>query len=566
MIYEKEKRLLDKLRLILATSNFKGAQCLFNLKKKQMLNKKTTGTSNLMLKKEASFLAPITINSGGIGNSSSNSSRSSAKLNRSNNSSGTTSPSSSSISPASSNNLCNLNNNHNNNNNNNVIGPVISHINESINNNSKPKKNIRLVNRELTTVTPPYAVQFCDLNERLFACLLSNFSCKLVENFLIKNSHTNALTSTGFIRKKKSDKSFQFINIFKNENQVNNNSSVDSSNNTKILNSKQNHLISNALNLNIEKLTFKLCLKLDKWPQSYDQSFFNRKRINLQWPSKSVLQNIYLNDCLITYWEPFIENNDNFFENINGEIDEDDDYYYSQSNEEALNISNKYYMSSAKWQICTLAAETTLFRSLNKQQIFEFYYLYLIFMNMSASLTDETKTKLKKTTFNEFDKLKAKITTSSFNKQSLKANKFYMYQIINERIFLHHYFRFLELEESESSTASSIDSNQKQQKTNFNLNLLNLINLLKKFNNYLKFVLEKYKNFNKPNYFDLSKTILSCTELKCLFENTFNVELFDLYDNLNNDMSIALNEFDILLCKNLLSKFTLTSVGFAKTV
>jgi hypothetical protein len=126
-------------------------------------------------------------------------------------------------------------------------------------------------NSLLATVAPAYSVQFSDLNERLFACLLSNFSCQLVENFLVKNSTSRSLASTGFIRKKKSDKSFQFFNIVKNET-------------TSPVSSPMRHDLnkpvkSNLLNLNVEKVSFKLCLKLDKWPLSYQQGFFNRKRI-----------------------------------------------------------------------------------------------------------------------------------------------------------------------------------------------------------------------------------------------------------------------------------------------
>jgi hypothetical protein len=194
--YLTDKELLEQLRMVLSTSNFKGAQSLYNIKRKQMMNKKT-GTA------VGRLLSPISINS-----------RSSNKMNRSASSSGTTSPSMSSISPSSSN--CMSNNN------------------------------------TLVDVTSPNEadlIQFADLNERLFACLLSNFSCQLVEAFL-KNCN-QSLSSSGFIRKKKNDKSFQFIRITKSDDR----------------------------DLKIEKSSFKLCLKLDKWPESFQQGFFNRKRI-----------------------------------------------------------------------------------------------------------------------------------------------------------------------------------------------------------------------------------------------------------------------------------------------
>jgi hypothetical protein len=66
-----------------------------------------------------------------------------------------------------------------------------------------------------------YRLTFADLNERLFACLLSNFSCKLVENFLTSKAGNNKhLLQTGFIRKQKLDNAFSFVSIANERNEA----------------------------------------------------------------------------------------------------------------------------------------------------------------------------------------------------------------------------------------------------------------------------------------------------------------------------------------------------------
>lgn len=245
-----DQHLLEQLRLILTSSNFKGAQCLFNIKKKQNMNKKNVAAMNSLLKKDVNnFLTPISINNCATP----------LKRNQSNNSSGTTSPSSSSISPASSNRVSN---------NNTLIESTPQNGNRALSpfsflHNTTSNSQNYLIQPVSNSA---YSIQFCDINERLFSCFLSNFSCQLVDDFLKNSSQT--LTSTGFIRKKKSDKSFQFVNIVKNEE-----SSCD-------LDRSVNSTSKNRLlDLVVDKSSFKLCLKLDKWPNSYQQSFFNRKRI-----------------------------------------------------------------------------------------------------------------------------------------------------------------------------------------------------------------------------------------------------------------------------------------------
>lgn len=509
-----DKNLLEQLRIILNTSNFKGAQSLYNIKKKQTLNRKNIATPSILTKKNVnSLLSPISINS--------NCGVTPQKRNPSNNSSGTTSPSSSSISPASSNRLSN---------NNTLMDSTPNGRTEHL-----PYSFMQCndsTNQFLIQPVAPSAnaIQFFDINERLFACLLSNFSCQLVENFL-KNSNNN-LTSTGFIRKKKTDKSFQYIEIHKNENHNIASNEFERNN--------ISHSKNRPLNLIIEKSNFKLCLKCDKWPKAYQQGFFNRKRINKLWPTKNILEDIYFNQCLITYFEP-TEHDHEIMYDSEFQNQEDSTLY----DEEKLNASNRIYSSSAKWQLNTSYAESTLFKSLSKQNTFRFYYLYLVFMNLNVQLSSETKTQLKKTS-----------NSSSSPRKMAQNSRFYLFNFINEKIFMHHYFRFLEIEE-ESTFENELENS-------FDATLLNLINLLKKFNNYLKFVLEKYKCLNQPNYFDLNKSILSINELKFLFGANFGIEFRMLFDLMNRDIGKALNDFNIILNNNLINKLHPNSNGLVK--
>lgn len=180
------------------TANFRGAQCLLNIKNKQILSRKTT--SNLMRlasvattpQPDKTELAGITVSiNGGVG---SNCSSLSSSVSPSSASS-TASSSSSRLKPRK---LQKYNS---------YSHPVNNAVGE-------PK-------------TQSYLLTYSDLNERLFSCLLSNFSCKLVENFLRTNACLKAkesnsesgmapeslLLSTGFIRKQKFDKSFSFVNV-----------------------------------------------------------------------------------------------------------------------------------------------------------------------------------------------------------------------------------------------------------------------------------------------------------------------------------------------------------------
>ena len=125
---------------------------------------------------------------------------------------------------------------------------------------------------------------------------------------------------------------------------------------------------------------------------------------------------MYSNQCLISYHEP---------------VDFDQDFSLD-SDEQKLALNNKLYASSARWQINTSKAEATLFESLSKHNVFQFYYFYIVFMNIKVELSNETKMKLKKLRSSCSPIISNKITQNS---------QLYLFNFINERILLHHYFR-----------------------------------------------------------------------------------------------------------------------------
>jgi hypothetical protein len=245
--FQKQKRALELYRQrIMSTPNFRGAKCLLNIKNKQILNKKTNGTSNLLklasvvpisngIKNNpvatdsgAPNVLPITvsINTNGIGSNCSSLS--------------------SSISPSASSTSSSTNS---------IKGPSrlkprkIQKFNSYTNGTATQTSD---ENTSSSSSYQSYLITYSDLNERLFSCLLSNFSCRLVDNFLktssiLKTKDLNEslnttssngeqgvaneqfLLKTGFIRKQKLDKSFSFINILneRTTNIANNNLSLD---------------------------------------------------------------------------------------------------------------------------------------------------------------------------------------------------------------------------------------------------------------------------------------------------------------------------------------------------
>ena len=396
--------------LILNDSNYKAAKCLLNIKNKQILNRKTTTTTNLLVKN-----SPIK----------------------------STSLGSSSLSPPSS--------------------------TSSLSNN-KPDllKSTSSNGSGSSCSTNSYNISYSDLNEKLFSCLLSNFSCKLVDTFLNSQANLHQLQNTGFIRKQKLDKSFTFINISNEPSSVTiNNSNQISSPNKKI---NKHHLF----NFNIDSNTIKFYVKLNKWPQSYTKEFFKRKRLNQKWPSKNLLDYLEKNTCLITT---------------------------CNSSEEDI------------WQLDVSLAETILFKSMNHTQSFLFYLFYLIFENLQINL-----------------------------QENLKLNLFHF---INQKMFMHHFYRFCELNHFDLT-----DSDLTIQKS-----VLQLFDLIKKFTQYLKFVFEKYKTFNKPNYFDLNKSILNKNDYDLhLLAKINNVDINVVDDQMESGILNALKQFENVLDSKLIFK------------
>lgn len=167
-------------------------------------------------------------------------------------------------------------------------------------------------------------IHFADLNEKLFLCFLSNFSCKLVENFLYITNNLNQsqlnLNSAGFIRKHKIDHSFSYVT---------NESEFKFSN-------------------------FKLYLKLSKWPNNYD--FLTRIKFI---KCKYLIEYIKNNTCLIT----------------NKTNKDELDMSYDESNSE-------------KWTIDTRLAETVIFKALSSYQTFIYYYLFIVLNNLKCIIED----------------------------------------------------------------------------------------------------------------------------------------------------------------------------------
>lgn len=180
-----------------------------------------------------------------------------------------------------------------------------------------------ILNTSANTHSDSLHINFSDLNDKLFLCFLSNFSCKLVENFLanttVNTTPNTSLISTnsGFIRKHKFDKSFSYVNLV-NENDA-------------------------------KMSNFKLCLKLDKWPSGYDFS----KRIKIL-NSDRTLSYLISNTCLIT-------------------LNYDDLETSFEDEEEDL-----------KWTVDTRLAETVIFKSMTKFRLFLFYFLHFVLNNLNS--------------------------------------------------------------------------------------------------------------------------------------------------------------------------------------
>lgn len=255
-------------------------------------------------------------------------------------------------------------------------------------------------------------IHFSHLNDKLFLCFLSNFSCKLVENFLHTTNNLNQsqlnLNSAGFIRKHKIDNSFSYVT---------NETDFKSSN-------------------------FKLYLKLGQWPTSYD--FRSRLKFIKR---QALLEYISKNTCLIT----------------------------NKSNKDELDMSYDEF-GAEKWTIDTALAETVIFKSFSKHQMFIYYYFFNVLNNLKTIIEDR-------------------------HGMGIQRDETF----IGNRVLLHHYLRF-------------IDSKS-------DLGKLDPVRLLLNFCTFLRASIQTYNSLNRPNFFDLKQEILD--------ENGIDAKLEEFADLLN---------------------------------
>ena len=274
-----------------------------------------------------------------------------------------------------------------------------------------------------------------------------------------------------------------------------------------------------TLNLNIDTNTIKLCLKLNKWPQLYKREYFQRKRLNPKWPSKKLLNYIELNTCLITYSTPRASFTTEF-----------------SLMEENMLASNELYVKSIAWQLDTRLAEAVLFKSLNQLQSFVFYFFFLIFNNLAIDPSNAVHHLVHK-----FPSGDAKHLI-----HTLRTTKIHLFNFVSRRMFVHHFFRFFELNKFNWDAASEKEHAANKSLIG-NLTLHFLLDLTLKFSVYLRFVVEKYKTLNKPNYFALGKSILSTCDYQLFvnenFSSSSHVES-ELVTFVNEDLINALVKFE----------------------
>jgi hypothetical protein len=138
----------------------------------------------------------------------------------------------------------------------------------------------------------------------------------------------------------------------------------------------------------------------------------------------------------------------------------------------------------------TSLAETALFASLTKPQLFKFYF-FLVLINNLKHLLVNTNAKLVPTD-----------TIDSFH--------------VNKRLLLHHYFRYLE------STSTFQDSNVKTSKKSSLINRETLVKFGVDFSEFLRsgHAFAKFKTLNKPNFFNPDAEILPSSA----YQNTASID------------------------------------------
>jgi hypothetical protein len=520
---EAELALAQYRSMYINTVNFVGAQHLLSIKKKQQLNSKITSTTTLLSRiNNTNASVTPTLLYGGAPRQTKKSEKNTLSVNGKEKSvedgSTTSSPSSSStISPSLSPRSSSSPNEQND------YTPVLTAASSSVAPTSATLSinSARTLTTNISSATmlneDTFMLDYDDLNERLFACFLSNLSCKLVEQFLnsFNNQHNassksaNGLESdvtfkSGFIRKKHTDSSFTYVNMRMNEQEDDacensNNDDEASLNLARSRRVKDTDRVRHMLKLNVNKSTIKLCVRLPKWPETFMSEYFKRKRVNTKWPTNKLLEQLERDgdSCLISLCT--------------------------------------YGVDASQWSLDTRLAELVLFSSFNKVQLFLFNFFYLTLVNLEVTLSKSASSPSSRAK-------RAKTSTTS-------GNKLFLFDFISERIFLHHYMRFIELNEFNFVSTD-----------NRLLTLVNLFELLNKFSKYLRYALEKHATLNKPNYFNLSKFIMSRLEYETmLLGNEKLIEMLrgstvDLSTMFAADLLDSLSNFELTLNSNLLGK------------
>ena len=146
---------------------------------------------------------------------------------------------------------------------------------------------------------------------------------------------------------------------------------------------------------------------------------------------------------------------------------------------------------SARWRIDTCLAESILFSSLSAHKAFIFYCIHLVLGFLSVEQTRPFKS----ARFTDF---------------------------ISQRVLLHHFFRFVELDIDDLDSLNAKDF------------ISNLLLQLKSFSDHLRTTLQRFKTLNKPNYFEMNEPILNLTDQEMICRDEAL---------LASDLLRALNEF-----------------------
>ena len=400
-------------------------------------------------------------------------------------------------------------------------------------------------------------ISYTELNERLFACLLCNFSCQLVDNFLhtnplptppaiaIKTSSARQrdptlLKTTGFIRKQQSDQSFVFMSVASSSSasassssssssvppsqqlspsslssspisDSSSNSGCSSSSNYNCTTPSHHHANNNNNNntLHAENTHIKLHMRLAKWPRSFAADFFKRQRAQTRWPSQRVLDYIEANACLITSFTP------------TAATDEDTQQQQQQQ------------QSEQRWQVDTSLAESVLFKSLGAMHSLVYQLLFLLYQNVPIELKSNVKS------------------------TKAKPAKLYMFHVCPERLFMHHFFRFVELNKIDAPSTAETPSAAAANQT-----LLHLVELVKRFGAHLRAALLAHRTLNRPNYFELRRSILSASEYASyLHRSTQDEDENDVEQAISGDLIDALLKFDTLVQSQLAGKMKKSGGG-----